>query len=224
MKLTNINKSYGERKVLTDFSLQLNAGEILCLLGPSGAGKTTILNVLAGLVPFDGEVQGATSEVAYVFQEPRLLPNLTVKQNLAFVGGAPQRIEELLVATELSTYACKRPSELSGGERQRVSLARAFCVPFDLLLLDEPFSSLDTALKIRLAEVFARLWKETEDRTAVFVTHDLEEALMLADRVVVLKDGNIACDLKIKKGDFPAPYGRPCEERQKLLSVLLNNG
>ncbi|MFR5102878.1 MAG: ATP-binding cassette domain-containing protein, partial [Christensenellaceae bacterium] len=118
--------------------------------------------------------------------------------------------------------ADKRPGELSGGEKQRVSLARAFLIPSELLLMDEPFSSLDTALKIRLTEVFARLWKSLpEKRTAVFVTHDLEEALMLADRIIVLKSGQVAADVSLKREVFPSAYAAPCEERQKLLSVLL---
>lgn len=147
---------------------------------------------------------------------------MTVKQNLAYAGGAPEKIDDILEKTELIKCADKRPGELSGGEKQRVSLARAFLIPSELLLMDEPFSSLDTALKIRLTEVFARLWKSLpEKRTAVFVTHDLEEALMLADRIIVLKSGQVAADVSLKREVFPSAYAAPCEERQKLLSVLL---
>lgn len=191
-------------------------------MGESGGGKTTLLNILAGLVPFSGNLSGVPKRVSYIFQEPRLLPNMTVKQNLAYAGGAPEKIDDILEKTELIKCADKRPGELSGGEKQRVSLARAFLIPSELLLMDEPFSSLDTALKIRLTEVFARLWKSLpEKRTAVFVTHDLEEALMLADRIIVLKSGQVAADVSLKREVFPSAYAAPCEERQKLLSVLL---
>lgn len=225
MKLQNIGKSYGKQEVFKDFTLEIEEGEILCVLGESGGGKTTLLNILAGLIPFEGTAESVPSEVSYIFQEPRLVPNLTVRQNLSYVGGEGNRIEALLSGTELLNVANKRPSALSGGEKQRVAIARAFCVPFSLLLMDEPFSSLDTALKIRLSGVFAELWKERErdgkKRTAVFVTHDLEEALTLADRVIVLWGGKIIKDVKIDKPAFPAPYGRDCKERGEILSALL---
>lgn len=225
MKLRNICKSYGKQEVFKDFSLEIDEGEILCVLGESGGGKTTLLNILAGLLPFEGTAENVPSEVSYIFQEPRLVPNLTVRQNLSYVGGEGERIEALLKGTELLHVANKRPSALSGGEKQRVAIARAFCVPFSLLLMDEPFSSLDTALKIRLSRVFAELWKERErdgeKRAAVFVTHDLEEALSLADRVIVLRGGKIVKDVRIEKDAFPAPYGRAAKEREEILSALM---
>ena len=222
IRLSDISKAYGPQKVFDNFSLEIENGKILCVLGESGGGKTTLLNILAGLVPFSGNLSGVPKRVSYIFQEPRLLPNMTVKQNLAYAGGAPEKIDDILEKTELIKGADKRPGELSGGEKQRVSLARAFLIPSELLLMDEPFSSLDTALKIRLTEVFARLWKSLpEKRTAVFVTHDLEEALMLADRIIVLKSGQVAADVSLKREVFPSAYAAPCEERQKLLSVLL---
>lgn len=130
--------------------------------------------------------------------------------------------------TELFHCADKHPRELSGGEKQRVSIARAFLFSSPLLLMDEPFSSLDTALKIRLIEVFARLWRpgsgeEKSSRTAVFVTHDLEEALMLADRIVVLRKGKLVGDVSPARTDFPAVYGAPCPQRETLLSLLLSS-
>ncbi len=224
MKLISLSKSYGGQKVFGDFSLTIEEGKILCVLGESGGGKTTLLNILAGLTAYSGRMEGVPERVSYIFQEPRLLPNLTVKRNLAYVGGTPAEIEEILDRTELGGCAEKFPKQLSGGEKQRVSLARAFLCPAELLLMDEPFSSLDTALKIRLAAAFAALWtaKRAERRTAVFVTHDLEEALMLADRVVVLRGGKIAADVSLPRDKFPSPYGAPCPERERLLSVLLS--
>ncbi|MBP5242183.1 MAG: ABC transporter ATP-binding protein [Clostridia bacterium] len=222
MKLSHIVKSYGKQTVFRDFSLEIREGEILCILGASGVGKTTLLNILAGITPYEGTAENIPEKISYIFQEPRLLPNLTVRQNLAFAGGERARIERLLNGVELAEHADKRPSQLSGGQRQRAAIARAFCLPFDLLLMDEPFSSLDTALKIRLTELFAKLWQEEgKRRSAVFVTHDLEEALMLADRIVVLKEGKVAYETELKKEKFPADYGRACAEREKLLSILL---
>ena len=118
--------------------------------------------------------------------------------------------------------ADKRPDALSGGEKQRAAIARAFLAPARLLLMDEPFSSLDTALKIRLMGVFAQLWTTSaeEKRTAIFVTHDLEEALMLADRIVVLKKGKIAADVSLHRREFPSPSAAPSKQREKLHTVL----
>lgn len=227
MKLIDVSKSYGRQTVFDRFSLEIEEGKILCVLGPSGTGKTTLLNMLAGLVDYEGKIEGVPERISYIFQEPRLLPALTLRQNLSFVGGSPERIDRLLAGVELADMADKRPGKLSGGEKQRVSLARAFCVPFDLLLMDEPFSLLDTALKIRLTDLFARLWWEeigNGRRTAVFVTHDLEEALSLADRVIVLRDGAVALDLPITRTSFPLRYGHGCPEREQILSVLLGEG
>ena len=215
-----ISKSYEEKQVFDNFALDIHEGEILCILGESGGGKTTLLNILAGLIPYDGEVKNAPQKVSFIFQEPRLLPNLTVEGNLLYVGGRYEFMEEILQKTELISLRNKRPKELSGGEKQRVAIARAFLSDAKLLLLDEPFSSLDTALKIRIAKVFAQLWKE-EKRTAVFVTHDLEEALMLGHRVIVLKDGKIVCDMRLSEGELPRAYGEEREAKAEILKVLL---
>ncbi len=191
MRIFIKRKAYGEREILKDVEISLADGEILCLLGASGAGKTTILKILAGLTDFDGEIENIPERVGYVFQEPRLLPHISVEENLSFVGGKAKEIAEILQAVELSSFAKKRPSELSGGEKQRVAIARAFLSPSPLLLLDEPFTALDTALKMHLTELFLRLCKE-KGRTAVFVTHDLNEAFTVGDRIAVLKNGSIA--------------------------------
>lgn len=215
-----ISKSYGEQVVFKNFSLDIQEGEILCVLGESGGGKTTLLNILAGLIPYNGERKNIPNSVGYIFQEPRLLPNLTVEGNLRYAGGNMERMEEILRKTELSALRNKRPGELSGGEKQRVSVARAFLSEAQLLLLDEPFSSFDTGLKVRIAKVFASLWKERKP-TAVFVTHDLEEACMLGSRVIVLKNGQIACDLRLDNPEFPRAYGENSAMKEELLRVLL---
>ena len=217
----NISKSYGDKKVFENFSLDVQEGEILCVLGGSGCGKTTLLNILAGLTSFEGSIVNVPKKVGYIFQEPRLLPNLTVEENLRYAGGRVALIDEILRKTELFSLKDKRPKELSGGEKQRVSIARAFLSETSMLLLDEPFSSLDTARKIRLAGVFAKLWQD-EKRTAVFVTHDLEEAWMLAHRVVVLKEGKILLDRRMPQGNLPREYGLKAPEKEEILQILLN--
>ena len=179
--------------------------------------------MLAGLVPYQGKIENIPNRISYIFQEERLLPNLTVRQNIRFVlgkGASDAAIDSVLEKVELLDKADAYPSELSGGQAQRVSIARAFAYPSELILMDEPFSSLDTALKIRLIDVFVRLWRE-EKRTAVFVTHDAEEAYMLAHRAVVLNGGAIAADIAAE-GELPRPYGETSSFRQKILDALMH--
>ncbi|MBQ9728437.1 MAG: ABC transporter ATP-binding protein [Clostridia bacterium] len=217
-----ISKEYDGRVLFDDFSLEIEEGKILCVLGASGVGKTTLLNALSGLAPFQGEKEGVPASVGYVFQSPRLLPNLTVEQNLRYAGGRDEDIVKILEKTELTAHKAKRPKQLSGGEKQRVAIARAFLQNAPLLLLDEPFSSLDTALKIRLSNVLAGLWKELRP-TTVFVTHDLEDACMLAHRIVVLKDGKIAADVTLKEGELPRVYGEESAQKAEILRALLES-
>ena len=219
MKAT-VSKSYGDKKVFENLVLQIPEGEILCVLGESGVGKTTLLNIFAGLTAYTGEIEGLPSRVGYVFQEPRLLPNLSVAENLRFAGAKEEEIDETLRAVGLFEHKEKRPSALSGGEKQRVSLARAFLYHAPLLLLDEPFSSLDLSLKTRLWELLARLW-EKEKPTTVLVTHDLEEAWALGHTIVVLKGGKIVYETRPFRTEFPAKYGEQSPQKQALLNVLI---
>ena len=219
-----ISKSYGEQTVFDGFSLDIKEGQILCVLGESGGGKTTLLKGLARLISFDGELENVPEKVGYIFQEPRLLQNLTIEENLQYVGGMVESIEDILRKTELFDMRKKRPKELSGGEKQRVSIARAFLSDAPLLLLDEPFSSLDTALKIRLSNVFADLWKNKHP-TVVYVTHDVEEACMLGQRIVVLKGGSVVCDVDAEsvcvEKNLPRGYGKEMALKETLLNALL---
>ena len=219
-----ISKSYGEQTVFDGFSLDIQEGQILCILGESGGGKTTLLKSLARLISFDGELENVPEKVGYIFQEPRLLQNLTIEENLQYVGGMVESIDDILRKTELFDIRKKRPKELSGGEKQRVAIARAFLSDAPLLLLDEPFSSLDTALKIRLSNVFADLWKSKRP-TVVYVTHDVEEACMLGQRIVVLKGGKAVCDVNAEElcveKNLPRGYGKEMALKETLLNALL---
>lgn len=220
IELRNVTKRYGTQTVYEDFSLSLEEGKITCLLGASGCGKTTLLNMLAGLTPFEGEIIPAGLRCSYIFQQPRLVPNLTVGGNLRLVCKDEERIVGMLARVGLSEKRNAYPAELSGGQAQRVSVARAFLHPAKLFLMDEPFSSLDTALKIRLIGLFCELWRE-QSPTVVFVTHDAEEACMLAHRVLIFGgEGKIAAD--IAGGEtIPRGYGEESALKRAVLGALL---
>lgn len=216
------NNKGGKNVVFDDFDFVLSDNEITCILGRSGCGKTTLLNMLAGVTDFDGSLTGTDGRVSYIFQDARLLPNLTVAKNLSFVvkNVSDEKIRETLRLFEIEDKADVYPDSLSGGQAQRVAVARAFLYPSRLLLMDEPFSSLDTALKIRLAGVFLDAWKKDE-RTVLFVTHDVEEAYMMSHRVVVLDEGKIKADVRLS-GQPPRNYGETSCEKRALLDLLLS--
>ncbi len=201
----DLSKSFtlnGQRlPVLRDLQLDVRSGEALAIVGPSGCGKTTLLRVLAGLespdkgeVLIDGHpVLGVGTERAIIFQEPRLLPWLTVLGNVAFgleVRGtsraeAETRARHYIRLVGLAEFESAFPRQLSGGMAQRVGIARALTVQPEILLLDEPLGALDAMTKLTMQEELARIWRE-EKVTMILVTHDLEEAIYLADRVLVL--------------------------------------
>lgn len=200
LELNQIQKGFrnnnGNLRVLQDVSFQVYPGEIVALIGPSGCGKTTLLNIVAGLTAPDrgGLEKPAGLRLAFAFQEPRLLPWKTVEDNIRFVQGnflQPAEAEEiretLLCGAGLAKYKNSYPAELSGGMKQRLEIVRALSVKPDLLLMDEPFKSLDIALKHRLT--YLTLAEHGREGFAVlFITHDPEEAVMLADRVLVFSD------------------------------------
>ncbi len=194
-RLEKISLNFDNLKVLCDFTLASNENEFISLFGTSGIGKTSILNILAGLLkPQAGLVRTDNNRTAYVFQEPRLLPWCTVEENIglglyALKIDKTRRIERVHILIEklgLNDFACYYPTQLSGGMKQRVSLGRAFAVQPDLLLMDEPFSSLDDTLRLAMRELLKSLIKWQPCAT-VFVTHDIKEAIQLADRIIVLK-------------------------------------
>jgi len=208
--------------VLRDLDLNISSGECLAIVGASGSGKTTLLRVLAGLetadsgdVEIDGvPVTGVGNERAVIFQEPRLLPWLTVLENVAFgleVRGlsrqeAEQRAGRSIALVGLDDFAGAYPRQLSGGMAQRVGIARALAVNPGILLLDEPLGALDAMTKIGMQEELVRIWRE-ESVTMVLVTHDLEEAIYLADRVLVLPRERGA-DVRFIDIDLPRPRDR----------------
>ena len=175
--------------VIRDVRFQVRSGEFVCLFGPSGTGKTTLLNVIAGIDPhFDGRIgiEGGP-RLGYVFQEPRLLPWLTVRQNIELVvedqPDLRAEVDGLVDAVGLTEFAHTYPERLSLGMARRVAIARAFAVRPDILLLDEPFVSLDAENAMRLRALLGNLWL-SRPTTTLFVTHDMRDAVELADRIL----------------------------------------
>ena len=198
----------GPRQVLKDLRLGVPRGEFLCILGPSGCGKTTLLNLVAGLDrDFEGRVgwsgpAAPAPRTGYVFQEPRLLPWLTVMQNIELVlseagGGDPAFLDHLLEVAGLVEFRDAYPQRLSLGLARRAALVRAFAIKPDLLLMDEPFVSLDRPTAERLRRLLIRIWGE-RPTTVIFVTHSLGEALQLADRIVQLSASPAAVVTDVK--------------------------
>ncbi len=213
IEVRDLNKSFGAFQALTDVNLTVQTGELVALLGPSGSGKTTLLRIIAGLeFPTQGSIlfneedvaqrDARSRQVGFVFQHYALFRHMSVFENIAFgLRVRPRatrpakevitaRVMELLKLVQLEGLAQRYPSQLSGGQRQRVALARALAVEPDVLLLDEPFGALDARVRQELRQWLRRLHDELHI-TSVFVTHDQEEALEVADRVVVMNHGRI---------------------------------
>ena len=204
---------------LENIDLRISSGEFVCLLGPSGCGKSTLLNLIAGfLLPTAGTVAVDGTAVSapgpdrgMVFQEYALFPWMTVAENIAFglrVKGMPRaaitaRVDELLRLLGLAEFRARFPKDLSGGMRQRVAIARVLAIDSPVLLMDEPFGALDALTRRTLQDELLRLWQRMH-KTVVFVTHSIEEAIYLADRVVVMtyRPGTIKRDQRI---DLPRP-------------------
>ncbi|MBS0199266.1 MAG: sulfate/molybdate ABC transporter ATP-binding protein [Proteobacteria bacterium] len=213
LHIRQLGKRYGKTAALDAVDLDIASGELVALLGPSGSGKTTLLRVIAGLLDADagqvlfGDVDATRlslrqRNVGFVFQHYALFRHMTVAENIAFgLRSRPrsrrpdkatirQRVEELLKLIQLDDYGSRYPEQLSGGQRQRVALARALAIDPSLLLLDEPFGALDAKVRVDLRRWLRTLHEQT-GQTTLFVTHDQEEALELADRVVVMREGRI---------------------------------
>jgi NitT/TauT family transport system ATP-binding protein len=211
LELDRVSREYrtpagGRYRAITDISLQISAGSFVALVGPSGCGKSTVLNVAAGLQPptsgvvrAEGrELNGLNHRATYMFQQDALLPWKTVLDNVALGltlagqtrAGAHARADEWIARVGLSAFRSHYPAQLSGGMRKRVAMAQNWVIDRPIVLMDEPFSALDVHTRQLMETELLSLWDEgTARRTVVFVTHDLEEAIALADEVVVLSAG-----------------------------------
>ena len=209
VEVKNLSRRFGAHKALDDVSVRFDDGGFYALLGPSGSGKTTLLRMIAGFdfpnsgrIEMDGEsverVPLEKRQIGMVFQNYALFPNMTVADNVAFgldVRGLPkaetrERVKAALDLVKLGALGERKPHQLSGGQRQRVALARAFVINPRVLLLDEPLGALDKALRVDMQAELKRIQREI-GITTIFVTHDQEEALTMADRVGILKDGRL---------------------------------
>jgi NitT/TauT family transport system ATP-binding protein len=224
--LKNIGKTYFGSKIpaISDINLEVKEGEFLCFVGPSGCGKSTILKLIAGLEePSIGTVE-KPPRVGMVFQSGALLPWLTVEENVAFPiyvkGGSKEKAEDItnkyLQMVTLSGFKLKYPRELSGGQKQRVGIARALASEAEVLLLDEPFSALDPVTTNELHNDLLRIWQET-GKTIVMVSHSMEEAILLADRIVIMQQGKIK---NIVNVSLKRPRNDESKEFLKILDLV----
>jgi putative spermidine/putrescine transport system ATP-binding protein len=225
LHIDGVRRAFGEHVALKGMDLTIKGGEFVALLGPSGCGKSTALNCLAGLLPLTGgqimldgrridQLPPEKRGFGMVFQNYALFPHMTVRRNIAFglamrkVSRADQarRVEEALRLVQLTAHADKFPAQLSGGQQQRVAIARAIVLEPPLVLMDEPLSNLDASLRLEMRTEIRRL-HQSLGLTTVYVTHDQEEALALADRLVVLRDGSVQ-----QVGSPEEVYAHPCNQ------------
>ncbi len=207
-------------------NMSITGNVLVAIVGPSGCGKTTLLNIVAGVEqPTSGTVRsvqdGVPAHISYVFQEPRLLPWRTIVNNMLFVldrksDRSRREAEFYLSMVGLSEVADLYPSQLSAGMQQRVNIARAFLVNPDILLMDEPFSHLDALTGRSLRDYLQRIWIQTR-KTAILVTHDVNEAVELADRIIMMRPGGVIYD------DIPVDLPRPRHPNSPDLQVLQND-
>lgn len=230
LEISTLNKSFGDSKhvvhVLKDIELSIEQGEFVTVIGPSGCGKSTLLRIVAGLdTEYSGkatlageEIRGPGIDKGFIFQEHRLFPWLTVEKNIASDlslkdKDVRRRVDELIELIKLQGFEKAYPRELSGGMAQRVAIARALLRNPKILLLDEPFGALDAFTRAHMQEVLLEIWRKNKT-TMIFVTHDIDEAVFLANRVVILKPrpGQIS-------GVVPVELPYP---RQKTTAIFQN--
>lgn len=220
IKLDNVTFTYpkGQEAVLDSLCLDVREGEFLCVIGESGCGKSTLLRLVAGLdnpqsgsVSVNGKpVKGAGTDRTIVFQQYSLFPWMNVKENVIFAmkktgrfdrDEMEKRADFFLEKAGLGEHKEKYPYQLSGGMRQRTAIARALAMDSPYLLLDEPFGALDTKIRKELQQLLRQLWSNSEEKkTVIFVTHDLEEAMIMGSRIVFIKDGAVAHEKEIGEG------------------------
>ncbi|NLI67864.1 MAG: ATP-binding cassette domain-containing protein [Bacilli bacterium] len=228
IELKNVSKSFGEKVVLRDVNLTIEKGEFVAIIGKSGSGKSTLLRLVSKLEPlsggellFDGvPASESNKKLTMMYQDSRLLPWKKVLDNvgLGLDGNWKEKAEKALEAVGLIDYKNEWPSRLSGGQQQRVALARALVHEPSILMLDEPLSALDALTRIEMQNLVEKIWADI-GFTALLVTHDVSEAVRLADRIVLIEDGNIALDVSV---DHPRPRSLAQQELVELEEKVLN--
>ncbi|MBC3935181.1 ABC transporter ATP-binding protein [Undibacterium rugosum] len=242
IQVKGVNKIFrtGDKEVvaLRDIQLEIPEGQFVCLLGPSGCGKSTLLNAIAGFsLPSSGELIANGKAVTQpgpdrgmVFQEYALFPWMTVEQNIAFgleikgmsKGDITARVSKLLAMLGLSDFRQRFPKDLSGGMRQRVAIARVLALDSPIMLMDEPFGALDALTRRNLQDELLRIWAELK-KTIIFVTHSIEEAIYLADRIIVMtyRPGTVKKDLLIEMPRLRDPSSAEFNQLKRELGQLV---
>ena len=218
LKLEGVYKRFEEIEVLQNFNLNIKDKDITCVLGPSGCGKSTLLNIMAGITkPDRGIIKDNKKKIGYVFQEDRLLPWKTVYENIKLVNkkASDSRIKDLIDLVGLNNFENKYPHQLSGGMRQRCSIARAFNFQAEILLMDEPFKSLDYDLRLNMVKNLIDIWHKWNN-SVVFVTHEIDEALLLGNKIVVLTKNPCRVEDVI---NIDIPQNLRSLENRELISV-----
>ena len=230
IKIDNLKIAYGENVIFDGFSAEFPEHKISVILGGSGVGKSTLLNAIAGLLPYEGSVDIGGEGVSYIFQNDRLIPTISVYKNLDLILRAvckdkaerKRRIEDMLSVLEIADLSHKLPTQLSGGQAQRVAMARAYLYPSKVLLLDEPFKALDPALKARLIKQLLTL-HEKENRTVVFVTHAIDECLLVADEYFVFDANPVTVSLAGRISSDKANRKLDDKDLAEIRDILLKN-
>ena len=213
LEVRNVSFGYDEREIISNINLELRDNELVSLLGVSGSGKSTLFNIIAGLLKPDAgkviyrgeDITGKSGIISYSFQKDLLLPYMTIEENVALPllikkekkSKALVKANEMLKEFKLDAYAKKYPKELSGGMRQRIALIRTHLFSKDVSLLDEPFSALDAITKDEMHDWYMNMRRKYNTST-IFITHDVDEAILLSDRIYILGDGDIKTEIKIE--------------------------
>jgi len=220
ISIRNLNKSYGNEQIFKNFNLDFYDDKVNCIIGKSGCGKSTLLNIIAGLIEIQsGEIQGISlKDISYIFQEDRLIEWLTVKENLELalkkyydISIMDKKIDKLLELVGITDIKNKYPNSLSGGMKQRVNIARAFGKPSKVILMDEPFKSLDYKLKYTIIDEFKNLLHK-EKRMVILVTHDLDEAIYFRGNILVFNN---------KPAEIAGIFNKDLENcKDKILKII----
>lgn len=213
LEVRNVSFGYDERQIISNVDIELKDNELVSLLGVSGSGKSTLFNIIAGLLKPDAgkviyrgeDITGKSGIISYSFQKDLLLPYMTIEENVALPllikkekkADALVKANEMLKEFKLDAYAKKYPKELSGGMRQRIALLRTYLFSKDVSLLDEPFSALDAITKDEMHDWYMNMRRKYKTST-IFITHDVDEAILLSDRIYILGDGDIKTEIKIE--------------------------
>lgn len=220
IRIDRVSKSFGDRQVLADISLNITPGEFVAVVGKSGCGKSTLLRLVADLESSTFGTITVSGDARMMFQDARLLPWKRIGENVALGldrKSSPTKVTDALAQVGLADRVRDYPAVLSGGQKQRVALARALASTPPLLLLDEPLGALDALTRTEMQTLLTNLWQE-RGFTALLVTHDIEEAVLLADRIILLESGRIAYTTTINE---PRPRRRGNAEVAALTDELL---